>query len=98
MEIPGALREAVVRIDEFPAFPSIVAPVDSALFRFDDRVHAIPVSPRNRNPDAPQHTARQPMALEPLPCCSIIARAIQPAPRAAAGQGPWRALRFPKRR
>src|SRR2546429_4081391 len=36
MKIPGALRETVIRIDEFPVLPSIVAPVNSALFRSDE--------------------------------------------------------------
>src|SRR5215831_6474086 len=43
MEIPGALRKAVIWIDEMPAFASILAAVDAAFFRFNNRVDAIPI-------------------------------------------------------
>ena len=61
MKIPGALREAVVRVDEFPAFASIFAPVKSAFFRLNDGVHSIPIRARHGNADSPQHSAWQPM-------------------------------------
>ena len=97
MKIPGALRVTVIGIDQMPAFSPVLAAVDSAFFRFDDCIHAISIRPGHRDTDAPQHAARQSMTLEPFPRHAIIAGAIQPAPRAAAGQAPRRALRFPQR-
>src|SRR5215831_4552230 len=97
MEIPGTLREPVIRIDEMPAFASILAAVDAALFRFNDRVDTVPIRARYRYPDAPQYTARQSVTFETLPSRAIIAGAIQTASRAAADHRPRRALRFPER-
>src|SRR5207248_464281 len=97
MKIPGALRKPVVRINEMPVFASIFAAVDSAFFRLNDRVHAISICSGHRYAYAPQHTARQPVPFEPLPRRAIVTRTIKPAPWAAAGQAPRRALRFPQR-
>ena len=98
MEIPGALRKAMIRIDQLPALAGILAAVDAALFRFDNRVNAVAIRAGNRNANAPKNSARQPLTIQPLPGGAIVAGFIQPAPRPAAGQAPWRALRLPERR
>src|SRR5277367_1832103 len=97
MEIPRALRETVIWIEELPGIARVVATVDAAFFRFDDGVNAIAVRAGNRNANAAQDARGQSMAFESLPGRAVVAGLIKAAARPAAHRGPRIALRFVER-
>ena len=51
-EIPGALAEAVIVSDEDPVDAAVVAAVEAAFLRFDERVNDIGIGAGNSNADA----------------------------------------------
>ncbi len=57
-EIPGALREAMIGIDEMPVFAGILAAIDAAFFGFDDGIDAIAVGAGNGDTDAAKNARR----------------------------------------
>src|SRR5713226_6752342 len=95
-EIPGALTEAMIVVDARPVLAAVVGTEQAAIERFDKRVYAVAVAPRDRNADAPEQALGQPVAFDALPRCAAVGRAKQPAARTAARQTPRRASRFPE--
>src|SRR5580704_1329740 len=72
MEIPGALRVAVITGEELPGIAGVIAAVDAAFFRFDDGVHAIAVSARNGHADTAEDAGRKTVAFKTLPSGAIV--------------------------
>src|SRR6266481_2356068 len=94
MEIPGALCEAVIGIQELPGVAGVVAAEDAAFFGFDDGVDAIPVGSGNRDADATENAGGKAVTFEALPSGTIVAGFIETAARASADCCPGIALRL----
>src|SRR5271163_864003 len=72
VEIPGALRIAMISCKKLPGIASVVATVDAAFLRFDDGVNAIAVGARNGHANAAKDAGRKSVPLKPLPSGSIV--------------------------
>src|SRR5260370_1319280 len=75
-EIPGALTEAVIVVDERPVGAAVIAAVEAALFRFDERVNDFGLGAGNRNADAAERTFGDAVAFDALPGCAVVARTV----------------------
>src|SRR5277367_1868582 len=94
MEIPGALRVAMITREELPRVARVVAAIDTAFFRFDDGVHTIAIGAGNGHADAAQDSGWKAVAFKTLPSGAIVNGLIETAARAAADGGPGIALRL----
>src|SRR5690348_7431645 len=72
-EVPGALREAVILIQLAPGRARIVRTEQAAVFRLDQRVHALAAG-SSSNTDSPKDVARQSMAGQLLPSRAAVDR------------------------
>ncbi len=94
-EIPGALTEAVIVVDERPVRAAIVAAVEAALFRFDERVNDVGLGAGNRNADAAERTFGDAVAFDALPGGSVVARTVEAILGSATVERPRSAVAFP---
>ena len=98
MEIPGALGEAVVAVDEMPGVTAVVAAVNASLRGFDDGVNPVAIRAGDGHADAAEDAFRQAVAFETLPGVAAVGGFVEAAAGAATREAPGRALGFPERR
>ena len=98
-EIPAALPQPAVAVDQAPGRTAVVAAVEPALLCVQDRVDAPRVARRDRQADLAQALARKSAAAHLLPGRAAIRRAIEPAARTVRGRidAPRRPARLPQR-
>src|SRR5690348_15970005 len=96
MEVPGALREAMIWIDELPGVAGVLATVDAALLRFDDGIDAISVGTGDGYTNPAKNAGGKPVALQPFPGRAIVDGLIKSAAGPAADGRPGVALCFVK--
>src|SRR5689334_10977438 len=94
-EIPGALTEAVIVVDERPLRAAVVAAVQPALFGFDEGVNDVRIRTRNRHADAAQRAFGEAFAFQTLPGRAVVGGAVEAVFCAAAIERPRRAPAFP---
>jgi len=94
-EIPGALTEAAVFIDERPVIAAVGAAVEAALVGFDKCVDGVGIAARDADGDAAEGTGGKAIAGEPLPGGTVVTRSIQGALVSTAVEGPRRAIALP---
>ena len=83
-EIPGALPEAVIVSDERPFRAAIVAAIQAALLRFDERVNDVRIAAGNRDADAAKRAFGKTIAFDALPGRAVVIRPVKAVLRAAA--------------
>ena len=94
-EIPGALAEAVIFVDERPVFAAVVAAIQSALFRFDEGVDHVGIFSGNAHANAAQRAFGHAVAFDTLPGSAVVIRTEQAIFFAAAVQHPRCAIALP---
>src|SRR5207245_3404895 len=96
-EIPGALAETVIVVDQRPIGAAVVAAVEAALLGFDERVNDIGIGAGNRNADAAERALGDTVAFDALPGRSVVVRTVETVLGTAAVEHPRRAIAFPHR-
>ncbi len=94
-EIPGALAEAVVVGNERPVLATVVRAIESAFFRFDERVDDIRIGAGNGHADAPKRAFGDSVAFDALPGRAVVARTVEAVLGAAAIERPGSAIALP---
>ncbi len=95
--VPGALSEAVIRIDPRPTSAAIIGAENSTLLRFDGRIDTAAVRARDGNADAAQRTGGKTVAFDLLPGDSAVRGTVKSRPGAAARKSPRLTAHLPER-
>src|SRR5436190_23177283 len=85
--VPGALADLVIVIDPRPLVAAIIAAIEPAALRFDDRPHPARLRRGSRDADLAEQALGQSFG-QLLPGVAAVERAPQPAALAAAHQLP----------
>ena len=96
-EVPGALAEAMVVVDERPFAAAVVASIEAPFLGFDESIDDIRVGAGNRDADAAERTFRESVAFDWLPRRAVVAGTVEAVFRAATIERPRRAIAFPHR-
>ena len=94
--VPRARLDETVLAQQPPCLPRVVGSEEPALFRFDDRVHAIRICRRDGHADL-AHQLWQPFG-ESRPAVATVGRLPDAAPGPSAAHQPRKALVIPERR
>src|SRR5260370_20811569 len=96
-EIPGALAETMIVVDQGPVGAAVIAAVEAALLGFDQRVNNIRIGAGNRHADFPERAFGHAVAFNALPSSTIVGRTVEAVLVAATVERPRRAVAFPHR-
>src|SRR5260370_19741633 len=96
-EIPGALAETMIVVDQGPVGAAVIAAVEAALLGFDQRVNNIRIGAGNRHADFPERAFGHAVAFNALPGSTIVVRTVETVLVATAVEHPGRAVAFPHR-
>src|SRR5882672_7502530 len=96
-EIPGALAKTVIVIDQGPVGATVIAAVEAAFLRFDERVDDIRIGAGSGHADAAEWALGHAVAFDALPGGTVVVRTVQAVLVTAAVERPGRAVAFPHR-
>ena len=94
-EIPGALAEAVIVVDQRPVCAAVIAAVEAAFFRFDQSVDDIRIRAGNADTDSSERAFGHAVAFDAFPGGAIVVGTIEAVFFTAAIERPGSAVAFP---